>query len=694
MSSPTQAGPDQKTRCGPGGIRRSKAGPRRAAVLVLVHVAIAAHVAWWLAKGSTFSPLEPSEGMEFFKRGVVNAGFVFFGATILLTALFGRWFCGWGCHLVALQDLCRWMLGKLGLRPRPMRSRLLLAVPALAFVYMFLWPLAYRIWIGDDVGFRSTELTTETFWATFPPWPIALLTFLVAGFAIVWFLGAKGFCTYACPYGAIFGLVEKLAPGRIRVTDACEGCGHCTAVCSSNVLVHAEVRDYGMVVDPGCMKCLDCVSVCPNDALYFGLGRPGTLVPARNDRPARAPRRPIARWKLGRWKDYVISEELLLAALFALAFVAFRGLYGMVPFLFSLAIAGILAYLGVQLARLLYAADVELQRVRVKRAGRLTRSGYAFLATMTPVIAFWGHSGLVSYHDWRARAGWERTAELRAAWFSHPDATVQGDDAALARATLDHARALERIGLVRDEHNALRVAWMDLLLGRRHEFERRLDEIVTADPYDASLLLEKADHHAALRDVAAAFELYRRAIEARPDSALGYERLGAAAGALGELERAADLLAGLEPAHGHEPMLRYARGLLLVELGRGADGTRELRRALEADPGLHAARAALAAALLASGDPALLRESIEHHERLLRARPGDADLHLQIAQACAALGELEAAERHLRALVELEPEAAVGWIFLGQVAGRLGREAEARGHLERAAQLDSRLRRP
>ena len=31
------------------------------------------------------------------------------------------------------------------------------------------------------------------------------------------------------------------------MTDACEGCGHCTAVCSSNVRVHAEVRDFGLV---------------------------------------------------------------------------------------------------------------------------------------------------------------------------------------------------------------------------------------------------------------------------------------------------------------------------------------------------------------------------------------------------------------------------------------------------------------
>ena len=40
-------------------------------------------------------------------------------------------------------------------------------------------------------------------------------------------------------------------------------------------ILHASVTPIigdGMVVDPGCMKCMDCVSVCPNDALYFGFG--------------------------------------------------------------------------------------------------------------------------------------------------------------------------------------------------------------------------------------------------------------------------------------------------------------------------------------------------------------------------------------------------------------------------------------
>ena len=169
------------------------------------------------------TPLEPSEAMEFSKHSVINAGFVFFLAATVLTAIFGRFFCGWACHIVALQDLCRWMLLKVGIRPKPLRSRALLFVPSIAFIYMFLWPLAYRLWIGEDISTRSTEWTTSNFWETFPPWPIALLTFAVCGFAVVYFLGSKGFCTYACPYGALFGLVDKVAPGSIRVTDACEG---------------------------------------------------------------------------------------------------------------------------------------------------------------------------------------------------------------------------------------------------------------------------------------------------------------------------------------------------------------------------------------------------------------------------------------------------------------------------------------
>ncbi|MGA1046072.1 MAG: 4Fe-4S binding protein, partial [Phycisphaerales bacterium] len=214
-------------------IRKSRNAWKRAVVLGVIQVLIIAHVVQWWLMGTTVAPFEPSEAMETLKYGVVTVGFIFFALALASTAILGRWFCGWGCHVVMLQDLCD-----------------------------LTWP-----------GW-SIQLTTEDFWRTFPGVAVAVPFLFICGFACVYFLGAKGYCTYGCPYGGFFAPLDEVAPGRIRVTDACEHCGHCTAVCTSNVRVHEEVRDFGMVVDPGCMKCMDCVSVCPNDALYFGFGAP------------------------------------------------------------------------------------------------------------------------------------------------------------------------------------------------------------------------------------------------------------------------------------------------------------------------------------------------------------------------------------------------------------------------------------
>ncbi len=434
-------------------IRKSKAGPRRALVLLLVQALMAVHIAHWWATGSTMSPLEPSEGMQFSKSGIVNAGLIFFALTIVSTLVFGRWFCGWACHVVALQDGSRWLLGKLGIRPRMVNLGILGAVPWLAFTYMFLAPIVQRLLHGGDLSVRATHLTTDAYWSTFPSLPVALATFLVCGFIAVYLLGSKGFCNYGCPYGAIFGVTDQLAPIRIRVTDACDGCGHCTAVCSSNVKVHQEVRDYGAVVDPACMKCLDCVSVCPKDALYVGFGAPALATPLRAG--VKAPEAgklsatlaglallgaffaasyaifldfdqdlalipgagrlvvvltaasllvaAVFRGKAQRKREYSAAEEAFLGGSFLLSMYAFRGFHGAVPLLFALGISAILAYLVVQGLRLLYSGEISIQRHVLRAAGRLTSAGTLFAVALVPLGAVWGY------------AGWTRH-ELRAAY--------------------------------------------------------------------------------------------------------------------------------------------------------------------------------------------------------------------------------------------------------------------------------------
>src|SRR5678815_2235298 len=239
---------------------------------------------------------------------------------------------------------------------------------------MFVWPTALRFFSGPKdqplIPQFTNHLVTSNFWETFPTVGVAIPFPFICGFMTVYFLGSKGFCTYACPYGGFFGLADKVAPGRIRVTDACNECGHCTATCTSNVLVHAEVRDYGMVVDPGCMKCMDCVSVCPNDALYFGFARPAAF---RGERTP--PSEPHEKFK-ARVHDLSWPGEIAAALLFLALVMAFRGAWGHVPLLMAMGLAGIGVYLVWKLWQLIAEPNVRVQSLQLKLKGKFRPAGY------------------------------------------------------------------------------------------------------------------------------------------------------------------------------------------------------------------------------------------------------------------------------------------------------------------------------
>jgi len=463
------------------GAPSSRMGRRRAFVLLAVHLVIAAHITWWLVTRRAITPVEPSEAMAFAQQGVVNAGLIFFAAAALLTLVFGRFFCGWACHLVALQDGCRWLLLKIGLRPLPLRSRLLRLVPVAAFIYMFLSPYLVRWWRGEPhPGAVETEFTTSAFWESFPGWGVALITLAVCGFATVWFLGSKGFCTYACPYGALFGAADVFAPGRILVSDACHGCGHCTAVCTSNVRVHQEVREFGMVVDPGCMKCMDCVSACPNGALRFGFARPSIFAKRRappGDRPA-----PLS------W-----GEDLLLLAAVGGTYFATHDLYGRVPFLLAIALGGIAAFVVWKAWRLLRDAQGRFSRWVLKREGRFTRAGGAFLAASAALLLLLGHSAWVRSRALERNQAFE---ELRP-WF---EAVLVGGQAptsapepylTAARTLEERVAAASAIGLLADARNPFARAWARLAQGDAEGYEAGMAEMLAQRPGFGEALMQR-----------------------------------------------------------------------------------------------------------------------------------------------------------------------------------------------------------
>ena len=159
----------------------------RALALTSVYVLFGVHIAHWKLNGSTLAPLELNEVMYTLEAGVVTAGFLLMATLFVATAFVGRFFCSWACHIMALEDLCAWLLAKAGIRTRPVRSRLLLLVPLGALLYMFVWPQILRIYHGhplpplrvlnDEAGWAS--FVTTDFWRNLPdPW-VAALTFAV-----------------------------------------------------------------------------------------------------------------------------------------------------------------------------------------------------------------------------------------------------------------------------------------------------------------------------------------------------------------------------------------------------------------------------------------------------------------------------------------------------------------------------------
>lgn len=622
-------------------VRPSKMGKWRALVLLLVHVLIGLHIAHWLIAGETITPVEPSEAMAFSQHSVINAGLIFFAVMILLTAVFGRFFCGWACHLLALQDLCRhWML-KLGITPRPLRSRTLMWVPALAFFYMFLWPLLWRWWMGDSLAVREVELSTAHFWATFPGWVIGGLTFLICGFACVYFLGAKGFCTYACPYGAIFSAVDRVAPLRIRVTDACSSCGHCTAVCSSNVRVHEEVRDWGMVVSPGCMKCQDCVSVCPTGALYYGSGPIALLAKPRVAQPARA--RPAFSW----------SEELLLVVVFAGSFLIVRGLYGVVPFLMSLGVAGVMAFLALTSWRLWREPVVERPGLRLKRAGKLVPQGKLFVVLMLALLVFFAHSAVLRTQTWLGDSAFAQIDGLRRVLLSSPGQAVQLPAWAqepVARSTYWQQRVRD-LGLFPTLGNAGRLAWLHALQGQSQQAREQAELALQRGEWPAEMQQLLA-HLALLRgDEAAAVGHWQAAVTARPDLPEAYLAHGIHLAGRGQLAAAQQVFERGMQQLPRSAQLAYNAGLARALSGQIEAGAELFEWALELDPEHREARENLAGLLASSGRFAAAEP---HYRKALEQAPEDLQTRLLLAQVLIAQQRTEAAVQELRRVLELD----------------------------------------
>ncbi len=238
---------------------------------VLIHVLIFLHVA-----GVGQEHIGSIDFQEFFhaflKIGTINAGVIMVFLALFSTLLFGRFFCGWACHFGAVQELSWVILQKLKITPKTVNSRLVTILPIFILIHFYILPnLEYAIYNPWKI---SLELNKPGIWTFLPGFVIGLLTFIIDGFLIVYFLGRKGFCRFICPWGAFLKLPSALAVYKVRNVGGCINSGNCTKNCPIGIDVSYEINNFQKVVNTNCTNCMICTDGCPTSALSYSYQNP------------------------------------------------------------------------------------------------------------------------------------------------------------------------------------------------------------------------------------------------------------------------------------------------------------------------------------------------------------------------------------------------------------------------------------
>jgi tetratricopeptide (TPR) repeat protein len=366
------------------------------------------------------------------------------------------------------------------------------------------------------------------------------------------------------------------------------------------------------------MKCLDCVQVCPNDALYVGWGAPAVLPaakvavpPAKKERGAS-----LARWTLCAlfallvsaafhgfdltrryqldlltWsrsalvagtallllalfrsrarspRGCTLGEEALLAIFFVAAVVVFRGWYE-IPFLMSLGVAAIVAWALTQAGLLLTRRQLSIHGFRLKREGRLQPAAAVF-ALMIAAIVTTGATAAVSQA--RRIATQDMLAEL-----GHLRAALATDD---NPQTLERAIGLQQRILAREPDMLDHTLTLGFLLTRAG----RLDD--AQNLYDRALLdRSKASdgriqyQYGMLESIrprpAEAMRRFREAVEIAPDRSQHWLTLAQATILDGDLPSGLALFDQTAARFPREADIQLALGVAALQLG---DETRARR---------------------------------------------------------------------------------------------------------------------
>jgi len=225
-----------------------------------------------------------------FIPAILAANIAVFAGIILLTFIFGRFYCFMICPLGILQDI---ISGKKRFSYRPPRKPLIILRYALLLAFVISLLLAAPLmtllepysaygrivsqllgpvykWGNNLLAYFAERAGSYAFYSIdvwlkgVTPLVLAIVTLLAVGIS-AWKSG-RGYCNTICPVGAFLGLLSKFSVIKPRIDkEKCKHCGICAKSCKAACIdtTRAEI-DYLR-----CITCLKCIKSCPAKAIKY-----------------------------------------------------------------------------------------------------------------------------------------------------------------------------------------------------------------------------------------------------------------------------------------------------------------------------------------------------------------------------------------------------------------------------------------